>query len=135
MSRYKTNQRALIFSYLQENRHRHMTADDVLFHLKSNGCSVGKATVYRYFDALLEEGYLRKFDGANGKSACYQFVENNLGCCNHYHLMCDSCNQLFHIECQLLDNVNQHILDSHAFQVNNLKTTFHGLCEQCSAKH
>ncbi len=131
MARYKTSQRELILIYLKENSERHVTADDVIFYLKENGSSVGKATVYRYFDALLSEGLLRKFHGTNGKSACYQLIDKSENCHNHYHFICDQCNILFHIDCEILDSVQKHIKENHSFFIDNLKTTFHGVCDKC----
>ncbi len=130
MAKYNTCQRQLILDYLKENMRRHVTVDDVLYYLRESGNPVGRTTVYRYFDALISEGLLIKFDGATGKSACYQLVDGG-GCQQHYHFICDKCTKLFHVDCSVLDDAKKHIRSSHAFQISCLKTIFHGTCEKC----
>ncbi len=134
MSMYKTNQRDAILKFLSENLKNHVTVDDAVFYMKQNGFSVGRTTIYRYFENLQVEGRLRKFIGCENKCACYQFIEETEKCKNHYHFICDSCNELFHIDCKFLDKVEAHVLKSHIFKIDCLKTTFHGYCERCLEK-
>ena len=131
---YKTTQRDVIINYLKENADRHITVDDILFYLKSHDIAVGKTTVYRYFGVLEKQGLLRKFENMDGKSACYQYVnEHESG--NHYHFVCESCNELFHIECNFLDEIQAHIFSDHTFKINSVKTVFQGTCKNCITKH
>lgn len=132
-SKYSTNQRAIILKFLKESKDNHITVDDVELNLKETKHPVGKATIYRYFDVLVSEGKLRKYTGINGKSACYQYIEQIDKCNEHYHLICDGCEKLFHIECDYLDKANIQIAKKYNFSINNLKTTFHGLCKKCSS--
>ena len=57
---YRTKQRARILEYLKSNKEMHITADMIIDHFKKVGNPVGKATVYRYLDNLLEENIIRK---------------------------------------------------------------------------
>ncbi len=139
MPSYRTNQRDLILNYLHQNRHRHVTVEDVVAHFisqpegnpSSSTKSVGKATVYRFFDVLMREGKLHKFENGIGKSACYQLIDEDIGCNSHYHFICDCCNRLFHIECNLLDTISSHVKQNHSFYINSLLTNFHGICQSC----
>lgn len=133
-NKYNTNQRDLILRFLLENKQKHITVDELQFHLKEKGNAVGKATIYRYFDLLVNEGNLRKYDASNGKSACYQYVEHSEHCHMHYHLICDSCEQLFHVECDHLDLLNTHLLENHNFELNCFTTIFHGICKKCTTQ-
>ncbi len=132
MSRYKTNQRHAILEFLMQNGEKHISVDQVELFLRSSGHNVGKATIYRYFEILQSEGRLRKYDCCHGKGACYQFVNEPAGCSAHFHFMCDKCHRLYHIDCSLLKQVDEHVFSSHGFQINGQKTTFHGLCASCS---
>lgn len=129
---YNTKQRLLILNYLIEARALHVTADDVFEHLKSQGNCVGKSTVYRYLDKLVIEGRLRKFYIEDGVNACYQYFDLNEECSSHYHLKCFECGALLHVECNLLDEIYQHVSSKHNFQIDNTKTVFYGLCEICN---
>ncbi len=134
-NRYKTNQRKLILDFIIKNRDRHVTADDVLFALKQEGYAVGKATIYRYFDCLVKEGTLRRYSPVDGASACYEYTEQPDECSGHYHMKCDACGMLFHLECSFLDEISAHICEYHDFKLNKSKTVFYGTCSECNKKN
>lgn len=131
-SNYTTNQRELILEFLVQNKNTHITVEELQFHLKNIGRPVSKSTIYRYFDLLINNGSIQKFTGTHGKSSCYQYVSESDNCHSHYHLICDECDQLLHLECEYLDKLNNHLLKSHEFQLNNFNTIFHGKCKKCS---
>lgn len=130
--KYNTNQREDILKYLIDNRTSHITVDDVSSHLKTVGTPVGRATIYRYFDILIGEGRLRKFEVPTGKSACYQYIDGKQFCHEHYHFICDECKELFHTECEYLDEVYCHLREKHGFYLNRGTTILHGICQKCS---
>jgi Fur family ferric uptake transcriptional regulator len=128
---YKTKQRELILNYLKENKNHHVVADDIAEHLKIQGNAVGKSTVYRYLDRLVNDGIVKKYFTEEGKSACYQYSENN-NCNHHYHFKCTECGCLFHVECSHLDDMGEHIYQSHKFKIDLCKTVIYGICEKCN---
>lgn len=132
---YKTKQRDLILALLINNKNSHLTAEDVFEKLRSGGNSVGKSTVYRYLDRLVEEGKVRKFVVDDISSACFQYIDEQDECHEHYHLKCSDCGMLFHVECEYLDDLNKHIFSHHKFKIDNLKTVLYGLCENCASHH
>lgn len=128
---YKTKQREQVLECLVCNRNRHMTADEIVVYLSDKGEKVGKTTVYRTLEKLIDEGSARKFISEEGKSACYQFVSVGDCCPEHFHLKCRVCGSLLHIECDYLCELEQHIFDHHGFRVDNTKTVLYGVCEEC----
>lgn len=128
---YNTKQRAIILSFLKENKTSHLTADEITSALLNGGFRVGKTTVYRYLDKLVENGQARKFLPPDGKSSCYQYVEDKEICAEHFHFKCDGCGKLFHTECDMLSNINKHINAEHNFFIDSSKTVFYGSCEKC----
>lgn len=131
---YNTRQRELILELLKENGGRHMTAGDVANSLHNQGKAVGKSTVYRYLDRLVESGEVRKYIIEEGKSACYQYVGSSERCSNHYHFKCSGCGELLHIECGYLDKVGEHVIEQHGFRLSNEKTVLYGTCLKCRKK-
>ncbi len=127
---YKTKQRELIWNYIVEHKNEHITADDICAHLKQTGNSVGKATVYRYLEKLIEEDKIRKYTHDSNSSACYQLILCE-DCAMHYHCKCTDCGKLFHIECEHLNEVNSHVLAEHDFTINPSQTVFYGKCKNC----
>ena len=129
MADYKTKQRELILEYMKKCPLPHVTAGDIVLHLKSEGASVGLATVYRQLDRMVESGLVRKFllDGG----ACYQYVGEDHECREHFHLKCLSCGELLHVDCDFLSTLAPHVLEHHGFDVDNSRTVMYGLCSEC----
>ncbi|MDD6490059.1 MAG: Fur family transcriptional regulator [Clostridia bacterium] len=133
-SGYKTKQREAILKYLVDNSDSHVTVCQIADYLSSNGNHVGVTTIYRHLEKLLEQGLVRKYtvDGSTG--ACFQYVQENSRCREHFHLKCEKCGCLIHLECSHLDELYEHIYDDHAFRINPFRTVFYGICKECSAK-
>ncbi len=126
---YKTKQRTVIEALLKRNE-GHLTVEEICKKLESTGENVGRTTVYRTLEKLEKEGIVRKYS-AVGESCCYQYVKGERECNNHFHLKCEKCGKLIHLECSELDLISDHISEHHGFSVNPLKTVFYGVCEVC----
>ena len=109
----------------------HFTADDIIRRLSSSGNNVGKATVYRHLDKLINSGKVRKYIIDEGVSACYEYIGDSHDCHAHYHLKCSQCGELLHVKCEYLDEVKSHILEHHGFIISTEKTVLYGICEKC----
>ncbi len=129
---YKTKQSQEILSCLRFYEGSHVNVPMISRYLEDNGISVGVATIYRHLEKMEKDGIVRKYilDGKAG--ACFQYVNNDSGCRRHFHLKCEECGELIHLQCEALDHIEQHILDDHGFTVNPMKTVFYGVCEKCA---
>lgn len=128
---YRTRQREVILNVLKHSDSRHVSVDEVTEQLKAEGEKVGRTTVYRYMEKLTEEGTLRKYFIEEGAGACYQYIDQRQGCHNHFHLKCLKCGRLFHVECEYLNTLGEHIKEHHGFVVDNTKTVLYGSCKDC----
>ncbi len=128
---YKTKQRSLIEEELKSAQ-GHITVEELTDRLCAKGSAVGRTTVYRSLERLVEEGKAQKYS-AVGESSCYQFLEGK-ECCEHFHLKCTSCGRLIHIECDHIKELAEHIGLEHGFEVDKLKTVLYGKCEDCRKK-
>ena len=72
---YKTRQRSQILGYLANNSDRHITAEDIMNHFSKKGDKIGKSTIYRYLNVLIEKGVIRKYVEGKSKMACYRYVK------------------------------------------------------------
>ncbi len=131
---YKTKQREMILKCLVDNCSKHLTADNIMEYLRANGSAVGKTTVYRYLDKLVAEGAVRKYIVEEGKRACFQYAGENCDCKQHFHLKCTVCNRLFHVECDYLNDLENHVYEHHKFKIDNTKTVLYGVCGECAEK-
>jgi Fur family ferric uptake transcriptional regulator len=128
---YTTKQGAAILALLKSESGKHFTADEIISALSMEKISVGKATVYRHLEKLIKSGAVRKYVIDEGVSSCYEYVDNNGSCAEHYHLKCSVCGELLHVKCEYLDEVSRHIFEHHGFVINPEKTVFYGVCEKC----
>ena len=126
---YITKQSKLVYEFLENNPHKHFSAEEVYFALVSTGEHIGRTTVYRQLDKLCENNYVRKFSLGDNGACCYQFQSES--CHNHYHLKCSSCGTLIHTECDFLDKLSNHIFKDHQFILDGSKTVLYGTCESC----
>ena len=124
---YNTKQRDEIVEFFSRHRGKCFSAKDII---RSGEIKSGEATVYRTLSKLAENGVLKRFtDGASG--ACYQLAESS-DCDKHFHLKCEKCGKLIHIDCGFMAEIKQHIESDHNFYVDLGKTVSYGLCDDCS---
>lgn len=125
---YKTKQRDEIVEFFNSHRGKCYTAKDLI---KSGEVSSGEATVYRTLSKLAGQGILKRF--TDGDAACYQLNESE-ECSRHFHLKCESCGRLIHMDCDFMADMSRHIEQSHSFFVDIGKTVIYGLCGECKER-
>jgi len=113
-----------------ENKNRTITAEEIINYSRIIGEKIGKATVYRYLNNLLETNMVKKFVLDDGKGSCYQYVDGKK-CEEHYHLKCKNCNKIIHLDCDEFINIQKHILKEHGFEIDSIKTVLYGMCKKC----
>lgn len=128
---YKTKQRMAILEFLKRNENAHVTAAMISDHLDQTGTHVGVATIYRHLDRLLESGEVRKYTVDGTTSACYQYARSDGQCREHFHLKCEKCGRLIHLECSHAMQTFDHLLEDHGFAVDLYRTVFYGQCREC----
>ena len=129
-SKYKTRQRVLVEEILKLSDGKHLTAENIVEALLKKGEKVGRTTVYRCLENLMNEGKVQRFAAVSGESACYQYI-GSAQCHDHFHLKCTSCGKLIHIECEHVAELAKHIARHHNFSVDKLRTVLYGVCEDC----
>jgi len=131
--KYNTKQRKEILSYLENKNGGHFTAAEVYDYFKENQITVGMTTVYRQLDQMVNEGLIKKYVIDESSSACFEYVGERLirdnKCC--YHLKCEKCGKLIHLECEEITGFEQHITEHHGFRIDPMRTVFYGLCAEC----
>lgn len=129
---YNTRQKENLLAFLVRSKDRHINVQEISAYLAAEGTPMGTATIYRQLDKLVELGIVRKYILDSKTGACYQYIENENGCHEHYHLKCTVCGKLFHTDCGHLSGVSRHICEHHGFTVDSSQTVFYGKCAECS---
>ena len=132
-SGYQTKQGELILYYLSSLQNKHITAEEIIQHFDTQGIRIGRATVYRHLDKLVQKGQVRKYTIENNQSACYQFVDTNKNCNHHLHLKCKECGELFHVESDILESIQSVLQSENDFEFDSINTVFYGKCKKCSS--
>ncbi len=129
---YNTKQRLVLIDFLKKNNSRQFSINEIANAVSGSG--IGKSTVYRNISRMVTDGELRRFRGADGRQVLYQYVGQDGGCNAHFHLKCNSCGKLQHIDCQSIMCIPRHISAHHDFSVDIGNTVFYGLCGSCKRK-
>ena len=131
---YYTKQRDAIVSYLSSLGGTHVTVAHMAEHFKEREIRIGLTTIYRQLDKMVQEGSVKKLtvDGVSG--ACYQYIDENSYMADHYHLKCEVCGELIHLQCGHIEALNRHIFEHHLFALKPQKTIFYGICNNCESR-
>lgn len=125
----------MILTFLKANSNKHVTAAEIISFLSNSEIPVGSATVYRYLDKLVSNDVIRKYYLDEKTGACYQFIEDNNECHEHFHMKCTKCGKLHHTDCSYMKSLSGHVFEHHGFKVNSSKTVLYGKCEECEEKN
>ncbi len=124
--KYKTKHRDELINYLKKHKNSHLTINEIHDDLSC----IPQATLYRLIDSLVEEGIVRKYIIEPNSACCYQYAD-----CKHdhqhFHLICERCGKLIHLECDEVNHLITHINEEHSFNVDISKVNLYGVCEEC----
>ena len=128
---HNTKQKAVILNILQQNPN-HVTAEEIISLASSSEEKVGRATVYRFLRELEQAGKVRKYSLGEKNIAYYQYTGDDSSCHGHYHLMCNSCGALEHLDHSIAEAFAKSALESYGFEIDCSKTVFYGKCKKCA---
>ena len=129
MAQYITKQQQAVLDFLRSHEDAQISALDLLQHLRTEGSSVGLATVYRQLEKLEGQGLLHKISTEEGAVYQYCSKEQHEDC---FLMKCEQCGRIIHADCEKLGGLYEHLEADHHFRINARKTVFYGLCQQCS---
>ena len=79
-----TNQRLLVLEVLADNRHRHLTAEDIYELVREDYPEIGLATIYRTVQLLLEMQLVDRINLDDG-FVRYEIGDSRSGEIRHHH--------------------------------------------------
>ncbi|OWV23919.1 Fe2+/Zn2+ uptake regulation protein [Fibrobacter sp. UWB2] len=130
--KYKTKQQELLLSCFKAMQGRHFTAEDVATYFQKQNISIGIATIYRQIEKFVAMGVVQKYFLGEQNAACFQYMgEECHKEVSHFHLKCEKCGTLIHLECHDLEQLSSHLMAEHGFALDPFRTVFYGLCENC----
>jgi Fur family ferric uptake transcriptional regulator len=102
---------------------RPLSPDEVLSQAQRSQPGLGKATVYRNIQSLLEEGWLQPVE-VPGEPARYEVAGKE----HHHHFQCSRCRKVYEVN----DCMPFKPKVPRGFRVTGHELFLYGLCAQCS---
>ena len=130
--RTNTKAREAILNLLQTHTDRQFTVEDIANEVTLNGTKIPIATIYRTLVFFEEQKLVNKFITPNANLACYQGIPQGRDCSKHYHLKCNTCGKLIHLDCDSMITFTKHVADNHGFVVDLGHTVLYGVCVDCN---
>jgi len=124
--RRPTAQRLLVLEALRRSR-RTVTAADLFEQLRADHPLIGRATVFRSLDSLVDAGLAQRFERAGHVSA-YAACSTE----HHHHLVCTGCDTTVEIDEASIARLAGELSQRHGFTVHHGTLDFYGLCASCS---
>lgn len=125
MKKRNTWQKEVILNVLKDNK-VHPTINE-LYEIIKKEHNIGKATVYRNINEMVEEGKVRKL----ASNDIYHYDGNTT---NHYHLVCKECNKIIDIFDETVNNITQTIEKEQKIVIDQMHIVIDGLCSLCKNK-
>mgnify|MGYP000658955036 CR=1 FL=1 len=115
-----------------------LDAAEVHKHLRDQGVSVDRASVYRVLSVLEEHGLVHRVLSTNGFMACHppthvhingQTEPKDVSC--HHHVVCRQCRRGYEIHCDGMEELLRAISGVTGFKVERHTLEVSGLCREC----
>ena len=132
MIKRNTKQKEEVLNYLKTTESAHISVSDIQNVLQNK---VGLTTIYRILNELVETGTIIKKALENKQGFCYQYIDKKKTCNEHYHVICEECNDVLHCDPNSMKNICKDFEENYHFAIDKSKVVFYGQCQNCIEKH
>jgi Fe2+ or Zn2+ uptake regulation protein len=105
---------------------RQLTADQLYRSLRRQVPSIGRATVFRALETLVEAGVARRLELQGHVYAYVACLPEH-----HHHLACTNCGRVEEIDEAYVRPMVQHLARDIGFQIEDARLDFYGRCAKC----
>ena len=105
----------------------HTSADDLFERIRREASGIGRATVYRTLQWMVEAGIARKVDFGEGRSR----YEPSYRHPRHFHLICNSCHSSSEFLSSDVESLMEEIAAARKFAATQSVVQIYGTCEAC----
>ncbi len=121
----QTQQRKLVWDAVNRLG-GHCTADEIAAEVAKARGGFARSTVYRALEALTSSGALHAVRLGDGP------VRYELAGEEHQHAICQVCQAVFHIEHDLVSELERHLEQLHRFHPVRTEVLVVGVCDACA---
>jgi Fur family ferric uptake transcriptional regulator len=122
-----TPQRMLIVDIIHEAK-GHLTAEEIIGHVRDNMPGVNKSTVYRTLELLVKAGAVYK--SGLGDDFIYHHAED----AHHHHLVCTRCGKTINCDENLFAPLQRSLSQNYHFHADFKHIVMGGVCGECRNK-
>ena len=105
----------------------HTSADDLFERIRREASGIGRATVYRTLQWMVEAGIARKVDFGEGRSR----YEPSYRHPRHFHLICTTCHSSSEFLSSDVESLMEEIAAARKFAATQSVVQIYGTCEAC----
>jgi Fur family ferric uptake transcriptional regulator len=105
----------------------HLSADDLFDLVRRDRSGIGRATVYRTLQWMVEAGLARKVDFGEGRSR----FEASYRRPRHFHLICDVCHRSSEFLSSDVESMVEEVAGLRGFTPSETILHIHGTCDAC----
>jgi Fur family ferric uptake transcriptional regulator len=105
----------------------HLSADDLFELVRREDRGIGRATVYRTLQWMVDAGIARKVDFGEGRSR----FEPSYRHPRHFHLICTKCHQSSEFLSSDIESLMEEVAAARQFSPTQVVVQIYGTCEAC----
>jgi len=105
----------------------HVSADDLFEQVRRQHPGIGRATVYRTLQWMVEAGMARKVDFGEGRSR----FEPSYRHPRHFHLICTTCHRSSEFLSSDVESLMEEVAAARGFTTSQSVVQIYGTCEEC----
>jgi len=105
----------------------HLSADEIFDLVRRDNPGIGRATVYRTLQWMVDGGIARKVDFGEGRSRFEPTYRHP----HHFHLICTSCHRSSEFLSSDVEALMEEIALARNFNITQAVVQILGLCEEC----
>ncbi len=105
----------------------HLSADDLFDLVRREDKGIGRATVYRTLQWMVDAGLARKVDFGEGRSR----FEPSYRHPRHFHLICNRCRRSSEFLSSDVETLMEEIAGARGFEATQALVQIYGICEDC----
>jgi Fur family ferric uptake transcriptional regulator len=105
----------------------HISADDLFDRIRRESAGIGRATVYRTLQWMVEAGIARKVDFGEGRSRYEPTYRHP----RHFHLICTTCHSSSEFLSSDIESLMEEVAAARGFAVAQAMVQIYGTCEAC----
>jgi Fur family ferric uptake transcriptional regulator len=105
----------------------HLSADDLFDLVRREDKGIGRATVYRTLQWMVDAGVARKVDFGEGRSRFEPTYRHP----RHFHLICNRCHRSSEFLSSDVETLMDEIASARGFDASQTVVQIYGTCEDC----